>query len=176
LAGISESVWDWRRGVGVGEGNLPTATPVSTFMGRSGQPSEFYDAHQGVGAPGNNTTHTAILMGYTKDGILVEEQYVGSHGPQLHEYKWHDPRGGEKAAENYFSINDLSGLPAGDNNPYRQSVLAKIAADRFAGGAMSRNRHILDSMHKGPPPGPIVIDNQTGGSAHVEVSRHAVAQ
>ena len=113
VAGIKENVWDWRRGVGVGEGNLPTGTPVATFLDRSGKPSEFYDAHQGVGAPGNNTTHTAILMGYTKDGILVSEQYVGSGGPQLHEYKWHDPRGGEKSAENYFAVNDLDGFAGG---------------------------------------------------------------
>jgi hypothetical protein len=175
VAGIKEGVWDWHRGVGVGEGNLPTGTPVATFLDRSGKPSEFYDAHEGYGAPGNNTTHTAILMGYTKDGILVSEQYVGSHGAQLHEYKWNDPRGGEKTAENYFSVNDSLGLPAGENNPYRSSVQAKIANDRFANSAMARS-HILDHMDHGPPPGPIVIDNQSGGSVQVTVSRHMASQ
>jgi hypothetical protein len=50
---------------------------------------------------------------------------------------------------------------------------------------MQRNRnrslkfhgtHILDHMDHGPPPGPIVIDNQSGGSVQVTVSRHMASQ
>ena len=36
--------------------------------------------------------------------------------------------------------------------------------------ARGRSLHILDHMDKGPPPGPITIDNQTGGAAQVTVS------
>jgi hypothetical protein len=129
VAGIPEGVWDWRRGVGVGDGALPAGTPIATFLDRSGKPSQLYDGSQGVGAPGNNTTHAAILLGYTKDGILVGEQYVGSGGPHVKEYKFGDPRGGEKDAANYNAINDLSGLPAGSHNPFRDEVLAQIASN-----------------------------------------------
>ena len=134
VAGIHEGVWDWRRGVNVHSADLPGGTPLATFMDRQGNPSEFYDAHQGVGAPGNNTTHAAVLVGYAKDGsgIYVAEQYVGSHGIHIVEKKWNDPRGGESAAENYFAVNDPSGLPAGENNPFRREVQAQIAANRLA--------------------------------------------
>jgi hypothetical protein len=118
VVGIPEGVRDWRRGTNVRE-RLPVGTPLATFMDREGRPSEYYDAHEGVGAPGNNTTHAAILAGYTDKGILVAEQYVGSGGPHLREYKYGDPRGGEKAAENYYSINTASGAPAGEANPLK---------------------------------------------------------
>jgi hypothetical protein len=39
-----------------------------------------------------------------------------------------------------------------------------------------RALHILDHMDKGPPPGPIVIHDMTGGSAQVTVSRHEATQ
>ena len=39
-----------------------------------------------------------------------------------------------------------------------------------------RALHILDHMDIRPPPGPIVIDNQTGGSVQVTVSRHMATQ
>jgi hypothetical protein len=120
VTGISEGVTDWRRGTNVRDQRLPVGTPLATFMDRQGRPSQFYDAHQGVGAPGNNTTHAAILAGYTDDGILVAEQYVGSGGPHLQEYKYNDPRGGEKAAESYYSINTPSGAPAGERNPLKE--------------------------------------------------------
>jgi hypothetical protein len=176
VAGIAEGVRDWRRGVGVGDGVLPAGTPIATFLDRSGKPSQLYDGGQGVGAPGNNTTHAAVFLGYTKDGILVSEQYVGSGGPHVKEYKFGDSRSGEKDAANYNAINDLSGLPAGSHNPFRDEVLAQIASNRFAGSAMSRSSHILDHMDHGPPPGPIVIDNQSGGSVQVTVSRHMASQ
>jgi hypothetical protein len=120
VTGISEGVADWRRGTNVRDERLPVGTPLATFMDRRGNPSQFYDAHQGVGAPGNNTTHAAILAGYTDGGILVAEQYAGSGGPHLQEYKFNDPRGGEKAAESYYSINTPSGAPAGERNPLKE--------------------------------------------------------
>jgi hypothetical protein len=119
VTGINEGVADWRRGTNVRDQRLPVGSPLATFMDRQGRPSQFYDAHQGVGAPGNNTTHAAILAGYTDGGILVAEQYVGSGGPHLQEYKFNDPRGGEKAAESYYSINNPQGQPAGEHNPLR---------------------------------------------------------
>jgi hypothetical protein len=118
IAGVQEGVKDWRRGENVFSTRLPIGTPVATFLSRSGQPSLYYDAHQGVGAPGNNTTHTGILMGYTKKGILLLEQYNGAK-PHIHEYIMGDPRGGEKDARQYFVVDDPSGLPAGTDDPYR---------------------------------------------------------
>ena len=128
VAGIHEGVRDWRRGTGVSSTRLPVGTPVATFLDRAGRPSSLYDGGQGVGAPGNNTTHAAVLMGYTDKGILVSEQYRGSGGPHVHEYLWNDPRGGEKAAENYFSINNLAGKPAGDRNPLNAPATAQSPA------------------------------------------------
>jgi hypothetical protein len=40
----------------------------------------------------------------------------------------------------------------------------------------SHGTHILDHMDEGPTPGPIVIDNQSGGSVQVTVSRHMASQ
>ena len=63
------------------------------------------------------------------------------------------------------------------------AALAESVEDRFA--EMQRNRnpslkarggHILDHMDHGPPPGPIIIDNQSGGSVQVTVSRHMASQ
>jgi hypothetical protein len=63
------------------------------------------------------------------------------------------------------------------------SALGESAEERFA--EMQRNRnpalkhrggHLLDHMDKGPPPGPIVIHDMTGGSAQVTVSRHMASQ
>lgn len=123
VTGISEGVTDWRRGTNVRDQRLPIGTPLATFMDRRGHPSTLYDGGQGVGISGNNTTHAAILAGYTDDGILVAEQYVsrdGGGGPHLQEYKYGDPRGGEKAAESYYSINTPSGAPAGQRNPLKE--------------------------------------------------------
>jgi hypothetical protein len=181
-AGIHEGVRDWRRGVNVNSANLPPGTPLATFMDRQGQPSDLYDGGQGVGAPGNNTTHAAVFMGYTKDGILVDEQYRGSGGPHLQEYKFGDKRGGEKDANNYFSINDLGGLPAGENNPFRREVQAQIAANRFAGGAESRSRYFAAhtpaaaGINPHIPAGPLVIYDHSGGSISIESSNVHTAQ
>jgi hypothetical protein len=65
-----------------------------------------------------------------------------------------------------------------DNRPLDLQV-----NDAFADMQRNRNRslkyhgtHILDHMDHGPPPGPIIIDNQSGGSVQVTVSRHMAAQ
>jgi hypothetical protein len=121
-SGIHGTVREWRRGDSVTAG-LPIGTPVATFLDRSGNQSELYDGGQGVGAPGNNTTHTAILSGTDKTGIWVTEQYTGSGGPQLHHYLYGDSRGGEKDALNYHAIVDSQGVPMGTNNPYREQFL-----------------------------------------------------
>ena len=120
----NQSVKDWRRGENVMSGNLPLGTPISTFMDRKGNPSELYDGGQGVGAPGNNTTHAAVFAGYERNekgditGIKVYEQYAGSKGIQQRTYSVEDERGGEKAGKNYYSINDPKGNPlGGDKNP-----------------------------------------------------------
>jgi len=42
--------------------------------------------------------------------------------------------------------------------------------------ALRMRGHILDHMDNGPPPGPIVVHDMTGGSATVTLSRHQVTQ
>jgi hypothetical protein len=117
-AGISEGVTDWRKGQNAISQRLPIGTPVATFMSRDGSPSDLYDGGQGVGAPGNNTTHAGVVAGYDDAGNLkLWEQYAGSGGPHLALYKPGDPRGGEKDANNYYSISGKSGQPIGLNNP-----------------------------------------------------------
>ena len=117
-AGIGGTVRDWRRGDSVKDTPLEPGTPIATFLNADGTPSNRY-AGGGIGTPGANRDHAAILLAKTKDGIWVEEQFAGSGGPHAHFYPWNDPRGGEKSAESYYAINDLHGLPAGTNNPHR---------------------------------------------------------
>lgn len=118
VSGISETVTAWRKGQSATETRLPVGTPVATFLNRDGSPSDRYDGGAGVGAPGNNTTHAAIVAGYTPEGDLqLWEQYQGSGGPRLTTYKRGDARGGEKDANNYFSINGPNGQALGSSNP-----------------------------------------------------------
>jgi hypothetical protein len=117
-AGIGGTVRDWRRGDSVKDSALEPGTPIATFLNPDGTPSNRY-AGGGIGTPGANRDHAAILLAKTADGIWVEEQSAGPGGPHAHFYPWKDPRGGEKSAENYFAINDSQGLPAGKNNPHR---------------------------------------------------------
>jgi hypothetical protein len=117
-AGSSLGVADWRKGTNAMQTRLPPGTPVATFLKRDGSPSDRYDGGEGVGIRGNNTTHAAVVDGYDAEGNLrVWEQYKGSGGPHLVTYKAGDPRGGEKDANNYHSINDTNGRPIGTNNP-----------------------------------------------------------
>lgn len=121
--GSNESVRSWRRGVNLFSQPIPRGTPIATFMDRRGRPSTRYDAG-GVGAPGNNTTHAAVFDSYVRDadgnvvGMKVWEQYAGRGGaPHMKTYHIGDPRGGEKDARNYFTINGPTGGPLGRHNP-----------------------------------------------------------
>ena len=117
-AGIPEGVRSWRKGDSATAARLPIGTPVATFLNRDGSPSNLYDGGEGVGAPGNNTTHAGIVAGYDAEGNLkLWEQYAGSGGPHIQVYKPGDSRGGEKDANNYFSINGDDGKPLGSANP-----------------------------------------------------------
>jgi hypothetical protein len=122
-AGIGGTVRDWRRGDSVKDTALEPGTPVATFINPDGTPSNRY-AGGGIGTPGANRDHAAILLAKTKDGIWVEEQFTGSGGPHAHFYRYGDPRGGEKDAANYFAVNDIHGLPAGTHNPHRHALPA----------------------------------------------------
>ncbi len=102
----------WARGANAVQNQLPIGTPVATFMDRAGNPSDRYDGGQGVGLPGNNTTHAGIVAGYTANGdLILWNQWKGSGGPVLTTYKRGDQGGGEKDANNYFAIN--VGAPGG---------------------------------------------------------------
>jgi hypothetical protein len=137
VAGISQGVTAWRRGVRATAARLPVGTPVATFLNRNGTPSDRYDGGGGVGAPGNNTTHAGIVAGYDeRGGLRLLEQWVGSGGPRLTTYAPGDVRGGEKDARNYFSINDAAGRPLGSNNPLAGG--APNGAIALVGGEGSR--------------------------------------
>ncbi len=123
-AGISGTVRDWRRGDSVKDSALEPGTPIATFLNPDGTPSNSY-AGGGIGTPGANRDHAAILLAKTADGIWVEEQSAGSGGPHAHFYPWKDPRGGEKSAENYFAVDDSHGRPAGKNNPHRAPCISQ---------------------------------------------------
>jgi hypothetical protein len=124
--GSNSSVTEWRRGSNVMDGTLKPGTPIATFMDRQGNPSTMYDGGQGVGAPGNHTTHAAVFLDYQRDGagkitgIRVMEQYKGSGG--AHERTYPVGGFGTNNAANYHSINDKSGSPLGSTNPMVQNA------------------------------------------------------
>ena len=126
--GSNASVREWRRGDNPFETEIAPGTPLSTFMDRRGRQSDRYDGGQGVGAPGNNTTHALVFDHYVKDkdgnivGFSSWEQYRGSGGPHLKTYMRGDQRGGEKDANNYATVYDSSGKPIGRNNPQLKSM------------------------------------------------------
>ena len=60
----------------------------------------------------------------------------------------------------------------GESLHYDNDVGLRNMALRQRGRAL----HILDHMDVRPPPGQIMIDNQSGGSVQVTVSRHMAAQ
>lgn len=113
------SVRCWRRGESVLSSRLPIGTPIATFMDRQGEDSELYDGGIGVGAPGNMTTHAAVLTDYIEDdfghieAILVLDQHA-----ELTEFRRMlypvDPHAfGTATATNYYSILDEDGIPLG---------------------------------------------------------------
>jgi hypothetical protein len=169
-AGMAGSVWDWRRGDNAITHKLPVGTPVATFEDRQHNPSQFYDAHIGTGAIGANSTHAAVVAGYTKDGIILAEQYVGSHGVHLHEYKTGDVRGGEKDALHYFAVNDVNNLPAGSHNPYREQLAGASRSkslDMAATGSTRRRNGRLDGFAGLHDNSSIAVTDTTGGSVRV---------
>lgn len=162
--GDPRSVRDWRRGDHVMGGHLAPGTPIATFMDRAGRASNLYDGGQGVGAPGNNTTHAGVFLGYTSDGgMQVLEQYRGSGGPHVKTYYPGDRRGGEKDANNYFSINGPDGKPLGGaNNPL--SILAENA--RKAAEAAQQQKDAADKLKQSLPEKP----NSTWGASLVDTA------
>jgi hypothetical protein len=154
---------DWRKGKNVAE-NIPIGTPIATFMDRNRNQSDKYDGGEGVGKPGNHTTHAAIFNGYIKDndgkiiGITVKEQYQGSNGVQDHTYMFGAKGGGTLDGSNYYAINDSQGTPLGKNNPLvAQTVQATVEASQAAPvaaapAASSNNATATAAATAAPPP------------------------
>ena len=118
------SVYCWRRGIPVLSERLPPGTPIATFLNREGEESELYDGGVGVGAPGNMTTHAAVLIDYIKgtdnevNGILVFDQHaLLSHFRRMI-YPIDPSTFGTASATNYYTIDDSDGFPlGGTHNP-----------------------------------------------------------
>ena len=116
------TVWTWRRGASVLSERLPPGTPIATFMNRDGVDSELYDAGEGVGAPGNMTTHAAVLVDYIEnedgviDGILVFDQHALLTEFRRMIYPVDPTAFGTATASNYYTILDDAGLPLGGTN------------------------------------------------------------
>jgi hypothetical protein len=158
-SGFTGTTRDIHRGPSAWLNQVPTGTPIATFMDRQGRPSLFYDGGVGVGAPGNGTTHMGIVAGYGKDpatgkdGILIIEQYVDSQGKHVPPHaRWldaGDPRGGEWDANNYYIPLDKNNLPIGPNDPYRKAVIATIKAVQLekAGKAAAAKLGVDDPSH-----------------------------
>jgi hypothetical protein len=188
-SGFSGTVRDIHRGPSAWANQVPTGTPVSTFMDRQGNPSLFYDGGVGVGAPGNGTTHMGVVAGYGKDpdtgkdGILIIEQYVNRNGEHVPPHaRWldaGDPRGGEWDANNYYVPLDKANLPIGENDPYRKAVLDAVGEQHthhwgpwHEGGSPTNpirmpSRPVSHSMTTGNPSNRLIVDDQTGGQAQV---------
>lgn len=175
--GASGSVTEWRRGTNVMDGTLKPGTPIATFMDRQGNPSTMYDGGQGVGAPGNHTTHAAVFLDYQRDGagkitgIRVMEQYKGSNG--AHERTYPVGGFGTNNAANYHSINDKSGAPLGSTNPMVQNAavdppktpLADYTSKQQQAPAVAPPKPVEakpDNKDNTPPPKQ-VKSNATGG-------------
>lgn len=120
------SVAHWRRGVNAVDTILPPGTPVATFMGRRGQPSDLWDGGEGLGITGNNTTHAGVLAGYVLDGngtvaaLKLWELYPGcGMRTRRRIYPVDDTAFGTANARNYHAILEPSLLPLGGrDNPY----------------------------------------------------------
>jgi hypothetical protein len=112
----------------IASGNLKPGTPIATFQDRRGNQSEYYDGHQGVGAPGNGTTHAAVFSGYVRDktgkivGFRAWEQYSknGQRVPPHLKSYYVNSEFGEKNASNYEVVNGPDGHTLG----YREPVVA----------------------------------------------------
>ena len=118
------SVQCWRRGTSVLSERLPPGTPIATFMDRQGKDSELYDGGVGVGAPGNMTTHAAVLIDYIVnadnrvEAILVFDQHALLSDFRRMIYPVDSSAFGTATATNYYTIHDTDGIPLGStNNP-----------------------------------------------------------
>lgn len=135
------SVRCWRRGEPILASRVPTGTPIATFMDRSGAESELYDGGVGVGAPGNMTTHAAVLIDYIEDSagrvdaILVLDQHALLEGFRRMIYPVNPSVYGTGTATNYYTIFDEDQLPLGGvNNPsWAHSLPRSEVRDRWAG-------------------------------------------
>ncbi|MEO0893996.1 MAG: hypothetical protein AAFY35_15450 [Pseudomonadota bacterium] len=113
------SVQCWRRGEPVLSKRFPLGTPIATFLDRDGGDSLLYDGGVGVGAPGNMTTHAAVLIDYIEgadgavDGILVLDQHALLDGFRRMIYPVDASAYGTATATNYFTIHDETGTPLG---------------------------------------------------------------
>ncbi|KNG94690.1 hypothetical protein [Pseudaestuariivita atlantica] len=119
------SVANWRRGPRVVDAVIPPGTPIGTFMHRDGRPADRWDGGEGLGAPGNDTTHSAVLAGYLMDayggvlGLKVWELYPGcGMRARRRIYPLDDSRFGSRNARNYHVICEPDGRPLGGrDNP-----------------------------------------------------------
>ena len=175
---------------GPSEKDSPAGSALATF-GVHGN-SNLY-AYGGSGTPGIGRDHALKLVKKYPDGSFDAVSQDIGHQPHLIHMPW-TGRGGEGDASSYFAIYDKSGRPAGDNAKLFNAPLELPGATppqatgetlRYDNAVGLRNMalrrrghalHILDHMDKGPPPGPIVVHDMTGGSAHVTISRHKLTQ
>ena len=182
----NEMVRSVTRGPSAASGELPPGTPVSTFFNEDRTIGEHYAAG-GTGTAGIGRDHMGILVDSSKgSGFNLLEQYAGSR-PHTSTYTVGDRPGTEHDAGAYFAVMDSMGLPAGtyENNPYRRQVLAKIAADRFSGGAQAISEYnqshkqnvgqqsYLDHFNGTKDPKSVIVMDLTNGNSVLNVNREA---
>ncbi|WP_321344951.1 hypothetical protein [Breoghania sp.] len=119
------SVRDWRRGESILARRMPAGTPIATFLDREGRDSHLYDGGVGVGAPGNMTSHAAVLIDYLcaengqPDAILVFDQHALLDGIRRMIYPVDASLFGTANAANYHAIVDANMRPLGGMaNPF----------------------------------------------------------
>ena len=118
------SVQAWRRGPGVLAARWPIGTPLATFLDRDGNGSHLYDGGVGVGAPGNMTSHAAVLVDYidgpdgAPEAILVLDQHALLDAIRRMIYPVDAAAFGTGNAANYHLIADAEGrFLGGTANP-----------------------------------------------------------
>ncbi|AXS40278.1 hypothetical protein [Breoghania sp. L-A4] len=123
--GDHRSVRQWQRGANVLSCRLPIGTPIATFLDREGGDSHLYDGGVGVGAPGNLTSHAAVLIDYIDgpdgrpEAILVFDQHALLTEIRRMIYPVDDTAFGTGNAANYHAILTSELTPIGGTaNPY----------------------------------------------------------
>jgi GH24 family phage-related lysozyme (muramidase) len=187
------NVHDWRRGESASEGNLTPGTPVSTFLDRAGKQSNLY-AGGGAGTPGAHLDHAAVFEKYLRDqnnkitGMIVNEQYQGSHGVHQREYDF-GKGWGEGNASNYSRIALAhGGYLGGENDPmtkaargYEPKSKTQQAAAETSGRVDSYGRaptpHLGDmsQFHKDTSP-VVTIFNKSGSNVNLQTASLGAAQ